>query len=87
MSQGDVLLVFKEAIWMILKLGGPLLLISMLIGLVIAIFQAATQIHEQTITFVPKIVAIALLLIFLGSWMLANLTEMFQSLLGLMTKL
>ena len=87
MSQGDVLLVFKEAIWMILKLGGPLLLISMLIGLVSAIFQAATQIHEQTITFVPKIVAIALLLIFLGSWMLANLTEMFQSLLGLMTKL
>jgi len=87
MSQGDVLLVFKEAIWMILKLGAPLLLVSMLIGLVIAVFQAATQIHEQTITFVPKIIAIALLLVFLGSWMLTNLTELFQDLLGLMTKL
>lgn len=87
MPQGDVLLVFKETIWMILKLAAPLLLISMLIGLVISVFQAATQIHEQTITFVPKIIAIALLLIFLGSWMLTNLTEFFQHLMSLMTSL
>jgi len=87
MSQGDVLVVFKEAIWMILKLGAPILLVSMLIGLVIAIFQAATQINEQTITFVPKIIAIALLLIILGSWMLTNLKDLFESLLELMTKL
>jgi len=87
MPQGDVLLVFKETIWMILKLAAPLLLISMLIGLVISVFQAATQIHEQTITFVPKIIAIALLLILLGSWMLTNLTEFFQHLMALMTSL
>ena len=87
MSQGDVLVVFKEAIWMILKLGAPILLVSMLIGLVIAIFQAATQINEQTITFVPKIIAISLLLIILGSWMLTNLKDLFESLLELMTKL
>jgi flagellar biosynthetic protein FliQ len=72
---------------MILKLATPLLLTSMLIGLVISIFQAATQIHEQTITFVPKIIAIALLLILLGSWILANLSEFYQHLMGLMTAL
>lgn len=87
MSQGEILVVFKETIWMILKLATPLLLISMLIGLVISVFQAATQIHEQTITFVPKIIAIALLLILLGSWMLANLSEFYQHLMGLMTEL
>jgi len=87
MAQDDILLVFREAIWMILKLATPLLLISMLIGLVISVFQAATQIHEQTITFVPKIIAIALLLIFCGSWMLTNLVEFFQRLMTLMTGL
>ena len=56
MSQGETLSIFKDAIWMILKLSAPFLLVSIVIGLVISVFQAATQIHEQTITFVPKII-------------------------------
>ncbi len=87
MSQEEVLLVFREAIWMILKLAAPMLLVSMLLGLVISVFQAATQIHEQTITFVPKIFAIAFILIIAGSWMLANLSDFFGSLMSLMAGL
>lgn len=72
---------------MILKLSAPFLLVSIVIGLVISVFQAATQIHEQTITFVPKIVAIAFLMIILGSWMLTNLTDYFTSLMNFMSGL
>lgn len=82
MSQSDMLSVFKDAIWLILKLSAPLLIVSIVLGLIISIFQAATQIHEQTLTFVPKIIAIALLLIILGSWMLTNLTDFFTSLMN-----
>lgn len=87
MAQSDVLLVFRETIWMILKLSAPLLVISVVIGLIISIFQAATQIHEQTITFVPKIIAIALLLLILGSWMLTSLTDFFIYLTDIMAGL
>jgi len=87
MEQGDILAVFQAAVWMILKLAAPLLLVSMLIGLVISIFQAATQIHEQTITFVPKIIATALVLMAAGSWMMTNLTEFFQYMMTLMAEL
>lgn len=87
MTQGEVLSIFKDAIWLILKLSAPLLIVSILIGLIISIFQAATQIHEQTLTFVPKIVAIALLLIILGSWMLTNLSDFFTSLVNFVSGL
>ncbi|WP_099205306.1 flagellar biosynthesis protein FliQ [Scatolibacter rhodanostii] len=87
MSQEDVLLVFREAVWMILKLSAPLLIVSIAIGLIVAIFQAATQIHEQTITFVPKIIAIALLLLASGSWMLTSLMDFFHYLMNLMAEL
>ena len=87
MAQQDVLVVFREAIWLILKLGAPLLVVSMVVGLIISIFQAATQIHEQTITFVPKIILTALILLFLGSWMLTSLTDVFEYLMDLMAGL
>ena len=85
MAQGDVLLVFREAVWMILKLVSPLLLTSMLLGLLISIFQAATQIHEQTITFVPKLFAIAIILIVAGSRMITHLTEFSHAIIGART--
>ena len=87
MQQGDVLTVFKEAIWLILKLAAPLLIVSISIGLIVAIFQAATQINEQTLTFVPKIIAIAFILIILGSWMLTNMADFFNSVINLMASL
>lgn len=82
-TQGRVLQIFQEAILLSLKLAAPLLIVSIVIGLVVAIFQAATQIHEQTLTFVPKILAIALLLLVLGSWMITLLSDFMVSLFAL----
>ena len=87
MTQAEALTIFKEALWLILKLSAPLLVSSVGLGLVISIFQAATQIHEQTLTFVPKIIAIALILIVSGSWMLTSLSDFFTSLMNLMSGL
>lgn len=56
---------------------------SMLLGIIIAIFQAATQIHEQTITFVPKLFVISCILLFLGGNMLASLQDFFRYLVGM----
>lgn len=62
---------------LMLSLSLPFLIISMVVGIVIAIFQAATQINEQTLSFVPKLLAIIAMLGFLGSTMLASLQEFF----------
>ncbi len=64
-----------------------MLVASIAIGLVIAIFQAATQIHEQTLTFVPKVLVIALLLIIMGSWMMTLMNDLVQRLFQIMTRL
>ncbi len=87
MTQGDVLAILQESLLVALKLSAPMLVISIAIGLVIAIFQAATQIHEQTLTFVPKVLAIALLLIILGSWMMTLMDDLVQRLFRIMTGL
>ena len=87
MTQGDVLAILQESLLVALKLSAPMLVISIAIGLVIAIFQAATQIHEQTLTFVPKVLAIALLLIILGSWMMTLMNDLVQRLFQIMTRL
>lgn len=84
MTQGQVLTIMKEALLVALKLSLPMLLVSIVIGLVIAIFQAATQIHEQTLTFVPKVIAIALILLFLGTWMSTVLIEFMEYLFDIM---
>ncbi len=70
-----------------LQLAAPFLIVSIIIGLVISIFQAATQIHEQTITFVPKVVAIVLLLLILGPWMISKLSDLFDALFSFMINL
>ena len=87
MSEGDVLEIVRQALWITLKLSMPILIVSIAIGLVIAIFQAATQIHEQTVTFAPKLVAAIFLLVVSGSWMLHNMMDFFQSIILYKTKL
>lgn len=78
MTESDVLAVFREMFYVSLKIAGPLLIGSMIIGIIIAIFQAATQIHEQTLTFVPKLLVVAILLLLLGSWMITILSDFFM---------
>jgi len=87
MTQGEVLGVFQEALLVALKLSAPLLVASIAIGLVVAIFQAATQIHEQTLTFVPKVLVIALMLIVLGSWMMTMMSDLINHVFSLMVTL
>lgn len=65
----------REAVSVAIKLGSPMLLLSMLVGVVVAIFQAVTQIHEQTIGFVLKLIVVIAVLLLGGSWMLSNLQD------------
>lgn len=87
MSTGEVLEVMKEAMFVAFELAGPLLIVSIVVGLIIAIFQAATQIHEQTLTFVPKLIVIAIVLVLLGPWMFNIFNDFIQKLFSLMAGL
>lgn len=82
-----VIYIGREAVYTVLLISGPLLIGSILIGLTISIFQATTQIQEQTLTFVPKIVAIFVMIVVLGPWMLNILLAFTQNLFSIMAKL
>ena len=82
MSQNQVLFMAKEALGTALLVGGPILAASLIIGLLVSIFQAMTQIQEQTLTFIPKILAIVAVLLLLGPWMLNILTTYTANLFG-----
>ncbi|MDY4589109.1 MAG: flagellar biosynthesis protein FliQ [Oscillospiraceae bacterium] len=69
MTQDVMMEIFLAAIMLAFKLAVPILLIAMIVGLVVAILQAATQVHEQTLSFAPKAVAVALALFVLAPWM------------------
>jgi flagellar biosynthesis protein FliQ len=69
-----VIAVAERAVWVILLTSGPLLIVALVSGLVVSIFQATTQIQEQTLAFVPKIIAVLVALVFFGPWMLARVT-------------
>ena len=75
MKEGQVLDVAKEAIYTIIICSAPMLIISLVVGLIVSIFQTVTSIQEQTLTFVPKIIAVFVGLMIFGSWILTNLTE------------
>ena len=75
MTNGEVLDLTYEVFVLAVQLGGPVLVISMLVGVLISIIQAATQIHEQTITFVPKLLVIGIILVFMGGNMLETLQD------------
>lgn len=68
--------IFRDAIMTGFKVAAPILLVSILVGLSISIIQAATSINEQTMTFVPKLIVIALMLIVFGGWMLQQMVDL-----------
>ncbi len=75
MTVDEVIAIASEALFLVIKVAAPILLISLIVGLIISIFQTVTSIQEQTLTFVPKIIAVFLGLIVLGNWMLTQITE------------
>ena len=84
MSQDLAMEIFNGAVALAFKLGVPLLLIAMVVGLIIAILQAATQVHEQTLTFAPKVIAVALALLALGPWMASEVMDFMNYIFELM---
>ncbi|MEF2077203.1 flagellar biosynthesis protein FliQ [Pseudomonas aeruginosa] len=73
---------FREALWLTAMIVGVLVVPSLLVGLVVAMFQAATQINEQTLSFLPRLMVILFTLIVLGPWLLRQLMEYTQTLIG-----
>lgn len=84
MSSETVISIAERGIYTVLMVSGPLTILALVVGLIISIFQATTQIQEQTLAFVPKIVAVLLGLVFFGPWMLSHMlsyaTEIFSNL-------
>ena len=75
MTEGQVLDIIRDSIYTLLMVSLPLLLVSLVIGLAISIFQTVTSIQEQTLTFIPKIVGVFTALMIFGPWMLSVLTD------------
>jgi len=80
MTPEMVLDVGQEALYLTMLLSGPLLLSALVVGLLIGVFQAATQIQEMTLSFIPKLIALVFALLFAGPWMLRLLVEFTQRL-------
>lgn len=75
MTEQQVIDITRRALYLIIKCSAPLLIISLVIGLIISIFQTITSIQEQTLTFVPKIVAVFVGVMLFGSWIANNITS------------
>jgi flagellar biosynthesis protein FliQ len=82
MSQDSVVSICVSAMEVALKIGLPLLLVGLVLGLVVSVFQAVTQIQEQTLSFIPKIIGLAVVLVVAGPWMLGQLITWTQELYG-----
>ncbi len=82
MSTGDVIDIAVQAVWLIIKCSAPMLISSLIVGLIISIFQTVTSIQEQTLTFVPKLIVILFVLVICGDWIMNNIVGFIQDLYG-----
>ncbi len=82
MTVDDVSMITQEALFLIIKVAAPVLIVSLVVGLLVSIFQTVTSIQEQTLTFVPKIISIFLAILVLGHWMLNSMIEYMVQLWG-----
>lgn len=80
MTVSDVTAIASDALFLIIKVSAPILLVSLIVGLIISIFQTVTSIQEQTLTFVPKILGVFVALMICGSWMMNNLSGLIERL-------
>ena len=82
MDAGQVVTIARQTICVIVKTSVPILLVSMIVGLIISLFQTLTSIQEQTLTFVPKLLAIMIALMLMGNWILNEIVSFMQMLWG-----
>jgi flagellar biosynthetic protein FliQ len=87
MNSMTVMSLTYQAMLVALKMAAPLLLVVLVVGLVISIFQAATQVNEMTLAFVPKLLAAGAALVMLGPWLITTMVEYIQSLIGMIPQL
>ena len=80
MNQDTVINLATQAMMLALKIAGPMLLMGLVVGLLVSIFQAVTSIQEQSLSFIPKIVGVAALVVILGPWMLGQVISYTQNL-------
>jgi flagellar biosynthetic protein FliQ len=86
MSSEAVIAIAERGIYTVLIVCGPLILIALVVGLIISIFQATTQIQEQTLAFIPKIVAVLLGIVVFGPWMLSHMLSYAQEIFSNLTR-
>ena len=86
MSAEQIIDVFRDGIGVAIRLGAPILLLCMLVGVVVAILQAVTQVHEQSISLIIKLIVVVMILALGGSWMLESLQEYTISIFDLITQ-
>ena len=87
MSQGDIIMFLRGGVWQIFIRGVQILGAALLIGLIVAIFQATTSIQEQTLTFAPKFFVILLVIALLGGWMFSSMRDYTISLFQLISQM
>jgi len=80
MTIADITEIMSQAMYIVIITAAPPLVVSMIVGLLISIFQTVTSIQEQTLTFVPKVLSIFLVLIIFGGWMIGNMTGFMENL-------
>ena len=82
MDAGDIISIGRQTVWIIIKTSVPIRLVSMIVGLIISLLQTLTSIQEQTLTFVPKLLAIMLALMIMGPWLLNEIVSYMNILWG-----
>lgn len=75
MTDAEVLTIATEAMGVAVKIAAPILLTALFVGVLVSLFQAVTQVQEMTLTFVPKLIAVGLIVLFAGSWMMRELVS------------
>jgi len=78
MTPEIVVSLFSQAVWLIMKFVCILVLPSLVVGLVVAVFQAATQVNEQTLSFLPRLMATLLTMMFTGNWLISEISDFFD---------
>lgn len=82
MAPDEIVSIFSEALWLVVLMVCVLIVPSLIVGLIVAIFQAATQINEQTLSFLPRLLATLIAVSVAGSWMVKTMLEYFQTILA-----
>ncbi len=75
MNENIIIDIARQALWLIIKVSAPMLLASLVVGLIVSILQTVTSIQEQTLTFVPKLIAVFLVIALLGSWIFSEVRD------------